>query len=235
MPGARRKNSTSKGGSGPGATYGSQSRKQTRRAQARQGSRRVILVNKPYGVLCKFSDAEGRPTLKDHVNVSEQVYPAGRLDMDSEGLVLLTDDGWLAHRVTHPRHKLPKVYLVQVEGIPDQAALRALEGGVVVKGRRTAPARVDLVNEPELWPRENPVRPHGDKRWLRLVLQEGRKRQVRHMTAAIGHPTLRLVRVAIGPLALGTLQPGQWRDITPEELRALRAALVPGQARSRSP
>jgi 23S rRNA pseudouridine2457 synthase len=183
------------------------------------------VLNKPFGVLCKFSDVEGRPTLKEYVDVAEAVYPAGRLDKDSEGLVLLTDDGWLAHRITHPRHKLPKTYLAQVEGVPDQQALVALRTGVVVRGRRTAPAEVKALDqEPDLWPRSQPVRPYGEKRWLRIVLREGKKRQVRRMTAAVGHPTLRLVRIGIGPVTLGGLQPGQWRDVTGQELAELRAA-----------
>ena len=191
---------------------------------------------KPYDVLCKFSDAEGRPTLKDYVDVPQQVYPAGRLDKDSEGLVLLTDDGRLAHQVTHPRHKLPKTYLVQVEGIPDEAALLALRRGVDIPDKRESggvppvhvlAGEVALLSaEPVLPSRSKPVRPYGDKAWLRLVIQEGKKRQVRHMTAAVGYPTLRLVRVAIGPLTLGDLQPGQWRDVTRREMDQLRAALT---------
>jgi len=193
----------------------------------------VILLNKPYDVLCKFSDSQDRATLADYVAVPG-VYPAGRLDKDSEGLVLLTDDGQLAHRVTHPRHKLPKAYLVQVEGRPAAGALAALRRGVEIPDQReaggnrlrTAPAQVELlVDEPDLWPRAKPVRPYGEKCWLRMVIQEGKKRQVRHMTAAAGHPTLRLIRVAIGPLSLAGLQPGQWRNATPEELAALRQAL----------
>ena len=192
---------------------------------------RYLLLNKPYGVLCAFTDAEarregegeGRPTLAGHVDVPG-VYAAGRLDLDSEGLVLLTDDGWLSHRLTHPRYRHTKTYLVQVEGQPGVEALQALRRGVVVKGRRTAKARVELLDEePDLPPRDVPIRYRKSvpTSWLRIVLTEGRKRQVRHMTAAVGHPTLRLVRVAIGPLEMGDLAPGEWRPLGPGELDAL--------------
>ncbi len=187
---------------------------------------RYLLFHKPYGVLSTFTDPEGRPTLSQFVDVPEQVYAAGRLDMDSEGLLFLTNDGLVNHRLTHPRYKLPKTYLVQVEGVPIPEALEALRRGVVVKGERTAPAEVELLPAPPpLPPRPRPVTPHGPTAWLRVILCEGRKRQIRHMTAAVGLPTLRLVRVAIGPLRLGALAPGEWRDLTADELRALRQAL----------
>jgi len=188
---------------------------------------RYLLFHKPYGVLCAFTDPEGRPTLADYVPLPH-VYPAGRLDLDSEGLLLLTSDGWLIHRLAHPRYHQPKIYLVQVERQPDERALDALRRGVVVKGRRTAPAKVELLpQEPDLPPRPVPIRYRKSvpTAWLRLVLTEGRKRQVRRMTAAVGHPTLRLVRVGIGPLTLGDLPPGEWRELGSEELSALRAAL----------
>lgn len=188
---------------------------------------RYLLLNKPYGVLCAFTDPEGRPTLADYVTVSG-VYAAGRLDLDSEGLVLLTNDGWLIHRLSHPRYQHPKTYLAQVEGVPDAKALAVLRRGVVVKGRRTAPAQAELLPaEPDLAPRPVPIRQRQTvpTAWLRLVLTEGQKRQVRHMTAAVGFPTLRLVRVAIGPLELTDLQPGEWRELGPGELDALRAML----------
>lgn len=184
---------------------------------------RYLVLNKPYGVLCAFTDREQRRTLADHVPVPG-VYPAGRLDLDSEGLVLLTDDGWLIHRLSHPRYHQPKTYLVQVEGRPEAQALQALRRGVVIKGRRTASARVEpLAAPPGLPPRHVPIRYRKSvpTAWLRIVLVEGRKRQVRHMTAAVGHPTLRLVRVALGPLELGQLAPGEWRPLTPGELDAL--------------
>jgi 23S rRNA pseudouridine2457 synthase len=188
---------------------------------------RYLMLNKPYGVLCAFTDPEGQPTLADYVDVPE-VYAAGRLDLDSEGLLLLTDDGWLIHRMGHPRYHQPKTYLVQIEGIPGAGALAALRRGVVVKGRRTAPARVERMSqEPDLPPRSKPIRQRQSvpTSWLRLVLTEGRKRQVRHMTAAVGHPTLRLVRVAIGPLELGGLEPGEWRNLSLGEIDALWQAL----------
>jgi 23S rRNA pseudouridine2457 synthase len=190
---------------------------------------RYLLLNKPYGVLCAFTDPEGRPTLADYVAVPA-VYAAGRLDLDSEGLLLLTSDGWLIHRLGHPRYRHPKTYLVQVERVPGPDALAALRAGVMVKGQRSAPAQVELLDgPPSLPPRPKPVRYRKNvpTAWLRLVLTEGRKRQVRHMTAAVGHPTLRLVRVGIGPLELGDLQPGAWRDLTLGELDALRAMLRP--------
>jgi 23S rRNA pseudouridine2457 synthase len=202
---------------------------------------RYLLLNKPYGVLCAFTapedergereeergEREGRPTLADLVNVP-RVYAAGRLDLDSEGLLLLTNDGWLIHRLGHPRYRHPRTYLVQVERVPGVEALVALQKGVVVKRRRTAPAQVELLQEaPKLPLRARPIRYRKSvpTAWLRLVLTEGRTRQVRHMTAAVGHPTLRLVRVGIGPLELGDLQSGKWRDLTPGELDALRTML----------
>jgi len=196
---------------------------------------RYLLLNKPYGVLCSFTDPEyergqgdKRPTLADYVDMPG-VYAAGRLDFDSEGLVLLTDDGWLIHRLAHPRYRHPKTYLVQVERVPDAKALTTLRKGVVVKGQRTAPAEVELLAaEPDVPSRAKPIRARKTvpTAWMRIVLTEGRKRQVRHMTAAVGHPTLRLVRVGIGPLEAGTLQPGKWRDLAPGELDALRELLL---------
>jgi 23S rRNA pseudouridine2457 synthase len=190
-----------------------------------------LLLNKPYGVLCAFTDPQGRPTLADYVD-RPGVYAAGRLDLDSEGLLLLTDDGWVIHRLSHPRYAHHKTYLVQVERLPDEAALAALRRGVVIKGRRTAPARVErLPAPPDLPPRPVPIRQRKSvpTAWLRIVLTEGRKRQVRRMTAAVGHPTLRLVRVAIGPLELSGLTPGQARPLTPGEIDALRAMLQGGR------
>jgi 23S rRNA pseudouridine2457 synthase len=188
---------------------------------------RYLLLNKPYNVLCAFTDPEGRPTLADFVDVPD-VYAAGRLDLDSEGLLLLTGDGWLIHRMGHPRYRHPKVYLAQVEGVPNGEALAALRKGLVIKDRRTAPAQAELLSgEPDLPPRPVPIRYRKTvpTSWLRMVLTEGRKRQVRRMTAAVGHPTLRLVRVGIGPLEIGSLQPGQWRDLQTEELDALQTML----------
>lgn len=174
---------------------------------------RLIILNKPYGVLCQFTDGDGRPTLADYVSV-EDVYPAGRLDRDSEGLVLLTDDGGLQHQLSDPRHKTQKTYWAQVEGIPTNEALTQLQGGVLIKGQKTRPAKVRLIDEPELWPRDPPIRIRKNipTRWLEIKLTEGRNRQVRRMTAVVGLPTLRLVRVAIGNWHLQDLSPGQWRD-----------------------
>ncbi len=184
----------------------------------------TILFYKPYGVLSAFTGAPGQRTLADFISLPG-VYPAGRLDMDSEGLLLLTDDGRLAHRVTHPRYHLEKTYWVQVEGIPDDAALRRLEKGVIVRGRRTRPARARLIPAPPLPAREKPVAAHRQTSWLEIRLREGKKRQVRRMTAAVGHPTLRLVRVSIGPLTLAGLHPGEWRQLQPTELQRLWQAL----------
>lgn len=174
----------------------------------------LIALNKPYGVVCQFTDdGSGRPTLAAFVDVPG-VYPAGRLDHDSEGLVLLTDDGALQHRLTDPRHKQPKVYLVEVEGVPSEAALDALRSGVTLRDGPTRPAGVRRLDAPpELWKRDPPVRFRANvpTAWLALTLSEGRNRQVRRMTASVGHPTLRLVRVAVGPHRLGDLAPGAWR------------------------
>jgi len=175
---------------------------------------RVILLNKPFGVLCKFTDASGRPTLADYLDV-RRVYPAGRLDRDSEGLVLLTDDGRLQHRISHPRFGKDKAYWAQVEGEPGEGALERLRGGLTLKDGPTAPAEARRIEPPALWPRDPPVRFRKTvpTTWLELVIREGRNRQVRRMTAAVGHPTLRLVRVRIGRWALGELLPGQWREV----------------------
>ena len=179
---------------------------------------RLIVLNKPYDVLCQFGDAStgaaGRPTLARYVDVPG-VYPAGRLDRDSEGLVVLTDDGALQARIAEPRHKLAKVYWAQVEGIPDSDALLALRVGVALKDGRTQPAEARLIDEPPmLWPRDPPIRhrAHIPTAWLELTLFEGRNRQVRRMTAAVGHPTLRLIRYAVGPWRIADLAPGNWRE-----------------------
>lgn len=176
---------------------------------------RLILFNKPYGVLCQFSaDGSDKPTLAAHIKVPG-VYPAGRLDTDSEGLLLLTDDGRLQARIADPRFKLPKTYLVQVEGEPDAAPLAALRAGVRLKDGVTRPAEAELIPSPPLWPRDPPVRFRKTvpDSWLSLTLREGRNRQVRRMTAAVGHPTLRLVRWRIGDWSLEGLAPGEWREV----------------------
>ena len=179
---------------------------------------RLLLLNKPYGVICQFSPSGDHRTLKDFVPVSG-VYPAGRLDTDSEGLVLLTDDGALQHRITDPRHKLPKSYFVEVEGAPDDAALAPLRAGMQLSDYKARPVEASLCPPPDwLWPRTPPVRirRHIPTTWLRLVLREGRNRQVRRMTAAAGFPTLRLIRHAIGPWTIEGLPPGEWHEIPPE-------------------
>lgn len=177
---------------------------------------RLLLFNKPYGVLSQFTDQEGRATLADFIAVPG-VYVAGRLDRDSEGLMLLTDDGALQARIAHPRHKLWKMYWVQVEGEIDEAALARLRAGVELKDGMSKPARAGPLAAPEVWPRDPPIRRRANipTSWLELSIREGRNRQVRRMTAAVGFPTLRLIRVAIGPWRLDGLEPGQWRDADP--------------------
>lgn len=175
----------------------------------------LIALNKPYGVLCQFTDQDGRRTLADYVK-QKDVYAAGRLDQDSEGLLLLTDDGALAHRLTDPRHKQPKTYLVQVDGEIDERALEKLRRGILLNDGPTLPAAAQLVGEPDwLWPRDPPVRfrKHLPTSWFEFTLREGRNRQVRRMTAAAGFPTLRLIRVQIGEHALDGLMPGETRRL----------------------
>jgi 23S rRNA pseudouridine2457 synthase len=184
---------------------------------------RYLALFKPYGVLTQFVDTAGRVTLKDFVDVPG-VYPVGRLDRDSEGLLLLTDDGCLAHRLTDPRYEHPRTYLVQVERVPSQDALESLRRGIVLRDGPTRPAEVVLLDEaPALPDRAVPIRFRKSvpTAWLRLVLREGRNRQVRRMTAAVGYPTLRLVRVGIGPIELSGLEPGHWRELTRAEREAL--------------
>ena len=174
---------------------------------------RVLLFNKPYGVICQFSRDGVHPTLADYISLPD-FYPAGRLDTDSEGLVLLTDDGQLQHRITDPKHKLPKTYWVQVEGVPDQAALDQLRLGVKLSDFTTQPAEARQMDEPAgLWPRNPPIRSRKNipTSWLELTIREGKNRQVRRMTAAVGLPTLRLIRYRIGDWTLDGLEPGQWR------------------------
>jgi len=195
----------------------------------------LILLNKPFRVLSQFSDDEGRQTLGDHVD-RRGVYPAGRLDYDSEGLILLTDDGRLQARISQPKSKILKIYRAQVEGIPSSEQLAALERGVRLKDGTARAEFARIIDEPaELWPRDPPVRYRKSvpDRWLEIGLTEGRNRQVRRMTAAVGLPTLRLIRFAIGPYTLDGLAPGEWREVpTTEAWRALgRSAAGRGSRR----
>lgn len=196
---------------------------------------RYILFYKPYGVLSQFTDNTGdRRTLKQYISVPT-VYPVGRLDWDSEGLLLLTNHGQLQHRLSHPQFQHPRTYWVQVERIPDPDALRQLQEGVLIDAYHTRPTKVQLLSaEPQLPPRDPPIRFRKSvpTTWLEMTLTEGRNRQVRRMTAKVGYPTLRLVRVAIAGLSLEQLQPGQWRDLTPEELNPLLKLVIQGQPKN---
>jgi 23S rRNA pseudouridine2457 synthase len=195
---------------------------------------RYILFNKPFDVLCQFSGAGN--TLKKYVPLAG-VYPVGRLDRDSEGLLLLTDDGSLQHRLTDPAFEHPRTYWVQVEGLPSEEALRRLGSGVNIQGYRARPAKVRRLGQEaeRLPPRDPPIRFRKTvpTSWMEITLTEGRNRQVRRMSAAIGYPTLRLVRVAIGELRLGELLPGEWRELTPDELRGLTTAVTAPAMRKR--
>ena len=176
---------------------------------------RLILLNKPYDVLCQFTDGQGRATLADYVKVSG-VYPAGRLDRDSEGLVVLTDDGKLQARISNPRHKMEKTYLAQVEGAPSAEQITALAQGVTLNDGPTLPAKARLIAPPDwLWPRVPPIRERKSipDAWIELTLREGRNRQVRRMTAAVGLPCLRLIRWRIGDWTLDGLEQGAWREV----------------------
>ena len=195
---------------------------------AREHISRTIAFNKPYGVLPCFTDPNGRPTLADYIDLPG-VYAAGRLDLDSEGLLLLTSDGTLAHHITDPQHNLPKLYLAQIERIPSEQALEQLREGVVLNGKETRPAEVRLLlDDPQLPDRPVPIRfrKHVPTAWVEITLREGLNRQVRRITAAVGHPTLRLVRVAIGPVLLGDLQSGTWRDLTSREISQIYSAVL---------
>ena len=174
----------------------------------------ILLFNKPYGVICQFSRDGMHPTLADYIPLPD-FYPAGRLDTDSEGLVLLTDDGDLQHRITDPKHKLSKTYWVQVEGVPDDVALEKLRRGVKLSDFTTQPAEARIISEPQsLWSRNPPIRERKTipTRWIGLTIREGKNRQVRRMTAAVGLPTLRLIRYSIGEWTLDGLAPGAWRE-----------------------
>jgi 23S rRNA pseudouridine2457 synthase len=186
---------------------------------------RYLLFYKPYGVLSQFTDeGTGHPTLKTYINVPD-VYAAGRLDRDSEGLLLLTNDGRTISRLTDPVRHFPKTYLVQVEGIITSEKLAAFARGISFRGATTLPCQVREIPEPRLPPRGKPITPHGPVGWLEVILGEGKKRQIRHMTAAVGLFTLRLVRVAIGKIKVGSMQPGEFRELTQAELKMLEVGL----------
>ena len=188
---------------------------------------RYIALFKPFNVLSSFTHeekiADSSPTKRtlSEFNLPKGVYAAGRLDFDSEGLLILSDDGGFIHRVTDPQHKLSKVYYAQVEGVPTDTLLAPLRHGLRIKDYVTKPCQARILPDAPILPeRDKPVTPHGPTAWIELILTEGKKRQVRHMTAAIGLPTLRLLRMAIGPVQLGTLAVGTWRDLTPAEVRS---------------
>lgn len=176
---------------------------------------KVLLLNKPYDVLCQFTDSESRLTLAKYLfdPKFKNYYPAGRLDRDSEGLLALTDNGLLQNQIASPKHKLPKTYWAQVEGLPTQESINKLCSGVELKDGKTRPAEVRSIEEPQLWPRSPPIRERKNisTQWLEITLKEGKNRQVRRMTASVGHPTLRLIRVQIGPWHILDLQPGEYR------------------------
>jgi 23S rRNA pseudouridine2457 synthase len=181
---------------------------------------RYLKFNKPYKVLCQFTDSQGRQTLQQYIPIAG-VYPAGRLDYRSEGLLLLTDDGHLIQRLTDPRFEHPKTYLAQVEGMITEEAIRALQEQILLPGLQTRKAITEIIPDPGLPPRSKPVRPYHPTSWLKIILYEGKKHQVRRMTAAVGFPTLRLMRVALGSLSLGNLTPGEWRELSRSEIRSL--------------
>uniref|UniRef100_UPI003BAB1FD8 pseudouridine synthase n=1 Tax=Ningiella ruwaisensis TaxID=2364274 RepID=UPI003BAB1FD8 len=179
--------------------------------QKAKSHRKIVLFNKPYMVLCQFSDAEKRQTLKDYIAIP-QVYAAGRLDRDSEGLLILTNDGKLQHELAHPDNKVSKTYWVQVEGTPNDKALRAIEQGLELKDGLTKPAKVNIMPAPDVWERDPPIRErkHIPTTWLSITLKEGKNRQVRRMTAHIGHPTLRLIRYRVGSWTIDGINNGEF-------------------------
>lgn len=187
---------------------------------------RLVLFNKPYKVLTQFTDSGGRKTLADFINI-KNIYPAGRLDYISEGLMVLSDNGRVQHLISDPRNKMPKEYLVQVEGIPEESALEKLRAGVELNDGLTLPAIVKLINPPAIWARSEPIRKRKNipNSWLSITIKEGRNRQVRRMSANIGYPTLRLIRVKVGEWNLGSLQPGEWREESLVEINKIRFSL----------
>ncbi|NDK56263.1 pseudouridine synthase [Pontibacter fetidus] len=186
---------------------------------------KYIILNKPYEVLTQFTDETGRATLKDYVKIPN-IYPVGRLDYDSEGMVLLTDDKTLQHRLSDPKFKIEKTYWVQVDGLPTEEALEELRQGIIIKGIRTAPAKARILEpEPNVWERSTPIRFRKEipATWVEVKISQGMNRQVRRMTAAVGYPTLRLIRPSIGPLTIGDLQPGEYRELTADEISKLKS------------
>jgi 23S rRNA pseudouridine2457 synthase len=186
---------------------------------------RYFILNKPYGVMCQFSDSSGRKTLADFGKFTRDVYPVGRLDFDSEGLVLLTNDGKLKDYLLNPENMHPRTYLVQVENIPDDAALKKLRAGINLRDYKTRAAEVELLeSQLDIPPRQVPIRFRKNipTAWLKLTIYEGKNRQVRRMTAAVGHPTLRLIRISIGPLTIGNLKPCEVRELLKSEIRNLK-------------
>jgi 23S rRNA pseudouridine2457 synthase len=176
---------------------------------------------KPYEVLSQFTDSAGRSTLKDYIPIPG-IYAAGRLDYRSEGLLILTDDGSFIHQLSDPRYDHPKIYLSQVEGVVTADAVELMNGKIILPGLQHFPAQAELIDDPDLPPRSKPVRDYHPTSWLKITLREGKKHQVRRMTAAVGYPTLRLVRVSIGPVSLAGLEPGKWRRLTDKERAGLR-------------
>ncbi|MFT6791274.1 MAG: 23S rRNA pseudouridine2457 synthase [Cellvibrionaceae bacterium] len=197
---------------------------------------RLILFNKPYQVLSQFTDLQGRQTLKDFIDRKE-VYPAGRLDYDSEGLLLLTDSGELQHQISHPCQKQAKSYWVQVEGAEDKAAMAQLQKGVILKDGPAKPTQINVIDMPDIWQRQPPIRHRKTipTHWLKITIEEGRNRQVRRMTAAVGLPTLRLIRYQIGPWCLDDLQPGNYREqpVYPAKNRTTALGKLPKKYRHR--
>jgi 23S rRNA pseudouridine2457 synthase len=185
---------------------------------------RYFILNKPYGILTQFTDANDRQTLGSLYKFPKDVYPVGRLDMDSEGLLLLTNDKMLTDYLLNPKQKHDREYLAQVEGIPTKDALKQLAEGIIIEGKKTLPAKVKLIAEPNIPPRTPPIRERKTipTSWISLILVEGRNRQVRKMTAAVGYPTLRLIRVRIKNILLGKLKPGEVRDLTEKEIKLLK-------------